>query len=150
GVLPESSSGLTKEQNQFLEQAVNGLAPEGKIIWRRSALRAERRKGKPWKPASLQEMGGTEGIGVTFLEETFSSPTANPKHRLHQNAARAVLQALLPSSGTDLKGHLRSYAELLEASGYAGRPRDFEELLRILDGELRLITPTDPEGVAGG
>src|SRR5262249_39909800 len=33
------------------------------------------------------------------------------------------------------------------ASGYAERPRAFEELLQILDGELRLITPTDPEGV---
>jgi eukaryotic-like serine/threonine-protein kinase len=40
----------------------------------------------------------------------------------------------------------RSLQELLEASGYASRPKDFAELLRILDGELRLITPTDPEG----
>jgi formylglycine-generating enzyme required for sulfatase activity len=37
----------------------------------------------------------------------------------------------------------------LEASGYANRPKDFDDLLRILDGELRLITPTDPEGVEG-
>ena len=29
----------------------------------------------------------------------------------------------------------------------AHRPNDFTGLLRILDGELRLITPTDPEGV---
>jgi hypothetical protein len=41
---------------------------------------------------------------------------------------------------------MRSRQELLEASGYANRPRDFDELLRILDGELRLITLTDPEG----
>ena len=42
---------------------------------------------------------------------------------------------------------MRSSAELLlSASGYAHRPRDFEDLLRILDNELRLITPTDPEG----
>ena len=44
---------------------------------------------------------------------------------------------------------MRSYAELLEASGYGGRPQDFEDLIRVLDGEIRLITPTDPEGVAG-
>src|SRR5262249_23774112 len=30
--------------------------------------------------------------------------------------------------------------------GYASRARDFDELIRILDCELRLITPTDPEG----
>jgi formylglycine-generating enzyme required for sulfatase activity len=41
---------------------------------------------------------------------------------------------------------MRSEQELREAAGYANRPADFEDLLRILDTELRLITPTDPEG----
>ena len=94
----------------------------------------------------MKEVGGTEGVGVTFLEETFSAATAPPEHRYHQKAARAVLKALLPESGTDIKGHMRSYAELLEASGYASRPKDFDDLIRILDSEIRLITPTDPEG----
>ncbi len=67
-------------------------------------------------------VGGTEGIGVTFLEETFSSTIAPPKHRYHQNAARAVLKALLPESGTDIKGHMRSRQDLMEASGYGDRP----------------------------
>ncbi len=40
---------------------------------------------------------------------------------------------------------MRSYTELLEASGYGNRPKDFDDLLRILDSEIRLITPTDPE-----
>jgi hypothetical protein len=57
-----------------------------------------------------------------------------------------VLKALLPEAGTDIKGHMRSQQEVLEASGYASRPKDFDELLRILDSEIRLITPTDPEG----
>src|SRR5262249_40389059 len=64
-------------------------------------------------------------------------------------AAQAVLKALLPETGTNIKGHMRSQQELLEASGYVSRPNDFDELLRILDGEIRLITPTDPEGVEG-
>jgi formylglycine-generating enzyme required for sulfatase activity/tetratricopeptide (TPR) repeat protein len=103
-------------------------------------------KGKPWTPASLRAVGGTEGIGVTFLEETFGAATAPPAHRYHQKAARAVLRALLPGSGPDMKGHMRPQQELLEKSGYGSRPADFEDLMRILDGELRLITPTDPEG----
>ena len=41
---------------------------------------------------------------------------------------------------------MRSYQELLEASGYGDRPKDFDDLIRILDSEIRLITPTDPEG----
>ena len=114
----------------------------------RLALFAEMVKGKPWTPATLEEVGGTEGVGVTFLEETFSASTAPPEHRLHQKAAQAVLKALLPETGTDIKGQMRSRQELLEASGYANRPRDFDDLIRILDPELRLITPTDPEGSA--
>src|SRR5262249_17148349 len=146
GKLPEWHAAPGKEQAEFLRQAVAGLAQEGKVVCVRLALFAEMLKGRPWTPASLKEVGGTEGVGVTFLEETFSAPAANPRHRLHQKAARAVLQALLPEAGTDIKGHMRSEAELLAASGYANRPRDFGDLLRILDGELRLITPTDPEG----
>ena len=112
----------------------------------RLALFAEMMKGKPWTPATLREVGGTKGVGVTFLEETFSASTAPPEHRLHQKAAQAVLKALLPETGTDIKGQMRSRQELLEASGYANRPRDFDDLIHILDPELRLITPTDPEG----
>jgi hypothetical protein len=146
GALPESGTALGKDQQQFLEQAVRGLSQEGKVICVRLALFAEMMKGKPWTVATLKEVGGTEGLGVTFLEETFSAATAPPEHRYHQRAARAVLQALLPESGTDIKGAMSSYAELLEKSGYAGRPKDFEGLIHILDSELRLLTPTDPEG----
>ena len=148
--LPENSGEASKDQKQFLEQAVLGLAQEGKVISVRLALFAEMMKGKAWTPTTLKEVGGTEGVGVTFLEETFSATTAPPEHRYHQKAARAVLKSLLPESGTDIKGHMRSYAELLEASGYGSRPKDFDDLIRILDGEIRLITPTDPEGKEEG
>ena len=57
-------------------------------------------KGKPWTPATLKAVGGADGVGVTFLEETFAASTAPPQHRLHQKAAQAVLRALLPDAGT--------------------------------------------------
>jgi formylglycine-generating enzyme required for sulfatase activity len=53
-----------------------------------------------------------------------------------------VLKALLPERGTDIKGAVRSREQLLTAAGCARRPEDFTALLRILDTELRLITPT--------
>jgi formylglycine-generating enzyme required for sulfatase activity len=143
GRLPEA---LTKEQESFVSQAVDGLSQEGRVIPVRLALFAEMVKGKPWTPVTLREVGGTEGTGVAFLEETFGSPLASPRHRLHQQAARSVLKALLPETGTDIKGNMQSHNDLLLASGYARRPGDFEELLRILDAEVRLITPTEPAG----
>ena len=144
--LPEITSETTNDQKEFLKQTVSGLAQEGKVISVRLALFAEMMKSKAWTPATLKEVGGTEGVGVTFLEETFSTTSAPLEHRYHQKAARRVLNALLPESGSDIKGHMRSQQELLEASGYGGQRTEFEELLSILDGELRLITPTDPEG----
>jgi formylglycine-generating enzyme required for sulfatase activity len=142
----ENAPAAAEEHRAFLEQSVSGLAQDGKVICVRLALFAEMMKGKPWTPATLEEVGGTEGIGVTFLEGTFSAAAARPGHRRHQKAARAVLSALLPEAGTDIKGTMRSHQELSGASGYAGRPGEFDDLLRILDSELRLITPTDPEG----
>jgi serine/threonine protein kinase/formylglycine-generating enzyme required for sulfatase activity len=144
GALPDGQ--LAKEQAAFLDQVIGGLAEGGKVISVRLALFAEMVKGKPWTPATLKEVGGTEGVGVSFLEETFASSTAPPRHRLHQKAAQAVLKALLPETGSDIKGTMRSQQELLEASGYASRPGDFDDLLRILDSEVRLLTPTDPAG----
>jgi eukaryotic-like serine/threonine-protein kinase len=146
GKLPENSSDASNEQKDFLKESVNGLAEEGKVISVRLALYAEMMKGKPWSLSTLKEVGGTKGVGVTFLEETFNASTAPPEHRFHQKAAQAVLKALLPESGTDIKGQMRSRQELLEACGNANRQRDFDDLIRILDSELRLITPTDPEG----
>jgi eukaryotic-like serine/threonine-protein kinase len=145
GAVPERDPRADKQTNLFLKQAVAGLAEEGKVSCVRLALFAEMMKAKVWTLDTLREVGGAEGVGVTFLEETFSSAQAAPQHRYHQKAARAVLKALLPDAGADIKGHLRSRAELLEASGYAARPADFDELIQILDNELRLITPADAD-----
>ena len=108
---------------------------------------AETVKSKPWLPSTLTQLGGAKGIGVTFLEEALSADSAKPTHRLHQKAARAVLKELLPESGSDdIKGAMHSYEEILQASGYDHRPADFDAVMHLLDHELRLITPTDPEG----
>jgi len=147
GALPCGPGGLSKEQERFLQQAVSEMAQDGKVICVRLALFADMVKDKPWLPATLKALGGMEGVGVAFLEEAFSAATALPAHRYHQKAARAVLKALLPGEETTIKGNMRSRQELLAASGYADRPHDFEALRRILDEELRLVTPTDPEGV---
>jgi serine/threonine protein kinase/formylglycine-generating enzyme required for sulfatase activity len=145
GVPPASYPQAGRLHHNFLDQAVKGLTQEGKVISVRLALFAEMMKGRPWTPASLTEVGGTEGVGVAFLESTFSAKTAPPTHRLHQEAARQVLKTLLPALDTDIKGQMKSHDALLVASGYATRPAEFESLLAILDGELRLITPTEPD-----
>ena len=95
GTLPDRTAISPRTSMPSSIKRSTSLIQDGKVVSVRLALFAEMVKGKPWTPATLREVGGTEGVGVTFLEETFSSPQANPKHRLHQKAAQAVLKALL-------------------------------------------------------
>ena len=142
--------GITNDQQAFLDQAVQTLSlQDGTIVPVRLALFAERFKSRKWTPKTLQEIGDAEGVGVAFLEETFCSSYADPSHRLHQEAAQLVLRALLPETGTEIKRPSRPQQELLIVSSYASRPEKFKILLRILDHELRLITPIDQEGMKG-
>ncbi|MEQ9406431.1 MAG: bifunctional serine/threonine-protein kinase/formylglycine-generating enzyme family protein [Fuerstiella sp.] len=143
--IPEQVSETSEAQQEFVRRAVAGMETDGKVVSVRLALFAEMMKGRPWTPASLRQVGGTTGVGVTFLEETFSASTAPPEHRRHEAAARAVLQALLPDSGADIKGQMKSRLELLHVSGCPADSPEFDDLIRMLDGELRLITPVDTE-----
>ena len=145
-VARETSAISQRPECTFWINAISGLAQDGKVISVRLALFAEMVKGKPWTPATLRRSAAPKESVSRFWKRPSVASTAPPEHRLHQKAAQAVLKALLPETGTDIKGQMRSRQELLEASGYANRPRDFDDLIHILDPELRLITPTDPEG----
>ena len=146
GRLAAADGALSRDQDAFVTQAIEGLAQDGRVISIRLAVFAEMVKGRPWMAATLKEVGGTHGVGVAFLEETFGSAAL----RAHQKAGQAVLKALLPESGSNIKGNMRSYQELAQASGYANRPGDLDALLRTLDHDLRVITPTEEEGVECG
>ena len=61
GVAREASAISAAIKNAFLDQSISGLAQDGKVISVRLALFAEMMKGKPWTPATLREVGGTEG-----------------------------------------------------------------------------------------
>ncbi len=138
GRLPEDLGSLTKEQNAFLDEAVQDLAEDHRVICVRLSLFAEMFKSRPWTRKELAAVGGISGIGETFLEETFSSDNASPEYKVHCKAVQRVLEALLPSSGIHIRGHMRSRDELLAASNYSTRPDRFDELSRILDSDLPL------------
>src|SRR5204863_414318 len=81
GRLPDNLAEATPEQTRFLDEAVNDLAEDGKIIPVRLSLFAEIVKSKPWTPATLKQSGGTRGRALMFLEEEFSAATAPPARR---------------------------------------------------------------------
>jgi serine/threonine protein kinase/formylglycine-generating enzyme required for sulfatase activity len=143
--LPARMRDLTGDQVKFLDGAVAQLSQDGRIIPVRLSLFADLMKDRPWSTAYLIEVGGAEGVGLRFLEETFTARTALPDLRAMEKPVRALLQALLPESGTDIKGRMRSRQELATACGLAETAPRFARLLEILDRELHIITPTEME-----
>lgn len=133
--LPDDPGLWSPDQNRFLDEAVRGLAQDGKVIPVRLSLFAEMVKGRPWTPETLRAVGGAEGVGVTFLEETFSATRASPRCRQHEEAARGVLRLLVPDAGVAIKGHRRSREELVVAAGYQERPEDFNDLVHLRGGD---------------
>ena len=146
GLFPNGSTKPQKIKRTSLHNRSLVLAEEGKVICVRLALFAEMMKGKVWTPATLKEVGGTKGVGVTFLEETFSAATCTSRTPLPPESSPRSPQGTSTRFRYGHQRDMRSHAELLEASGYGSRHKDFDDLVRILDSEIRLITPTDPEG----
>jgi serine/threonine protein kinase/formylglycine-generating enzyme required for sulfatase activity len=141
--LPSSAANWTSEQQHFLSHATEALAIDGRIIAVRLTLFAEMLHHRDWTPQTLANLGGLEGLGIEFLEETFHSSSASPQRRLHATAAREILKLLLPPAGLSIRGRSRSRSELLHATGYQQRPADFQTVLQILDSDLKLITPVE-------
>ena len=150
GAIPASPAGMSPEQQSFVDKAVAMITEDGAVTPVRLALFAEMVKGRAWTTGSLRDLGGAVGIGVRFLDETFVAAAAPPEHRFHRDAASRVLAALLPGPGADIKGHVRSQHELLDAAGYRDDPGRFESLMRILDAETRLLTPRVPSSLDEG
>ena len=147
GRLADHPGPLDADAGLFLDQAIAGMTqPNGGITPVHLSLVAEMVRHRDWTPDMLRDLGGVEGIGLAFLEESFDSSSAPPAYRMHRKAAQAVLQRLLPIPTSVLRGGLRTARDLRAVSGYDDQPEEFAELLRILDHDLRLITPVDPDG----
>ena len=142
GRLPSEENRRLPSRNQFLDAAIDSLAVDGRVICVQLALLAEMMKHREWGDSSLLSEDGGAGLGVHFLEQTFDLETSSRRHRQHTEGAHRVLRRLLPEPGAKIKGAIQSESELRLASGY-GDAVAFRELLRLLDAELHLITPTD-------
>src|SRR5262249_21631833 len=103
----------TGEVEQFLQEAVRGLARGGKVAPLLLSLFVEMVKAELWLPTSLRALGGSEGVGIAYLEKSLGARPANPAHRALRPALRAILESLLPTSGSELKAGLKTREELL-------------------------------------
>lgn len=140
GCLPDHPTPLNSQQRRFVHSLVDSVAENDKVISIHLVMLAQMLKSRQWNDETLAGFVGTEGVDVNFLDATFHDSIASPTHRVLEVPARAVLAELLPEVGSNIKGQMKDASRLREVSGL--NPHRFEELVAVLDGELRLITPT--------
>lgn len=142
GKLPPSIEQLSPSQERFLDAGVEYLSSDGRVICVQLALLTEMLKNRAWEKTAGVFSDGGVGIGMRFFEETFDSESTPRRFRVHADGTLRVLRAVLPESGSRIKGAVVSEEQLFHASGYREKSL-FRELISILDRELHLITPTD-------
>ncbi len=143
GQLPTSETTLSRDQEKFVDGAIENLTTGGKVIPVHLALFAEMVKHRDWVLATLRQLGGTVGIGAQFLNESFSAMYAPAHQKVHAESARRILQALLPTLGTEIKTGRKTRDELRELAKYGSNSLQFEQLMGILESELKLISAAD-------
>lgn len=137
--LPDNPGEITTEQHQFLKDAVAALTHDGRLYPVRLAVFVEMFRRMNWSPESLETLGGPDGVGVAFLDSMFGSSSSQSRQTL-EPVIRRLLAELMPATG-QIKGPVRSYSELRAACGFSSKAAEFDETIRLLDGELRIITP---------
>jgi hypothetical protein len=134
------------EQRDFLRRVLEEMADaEGLIACVQLSLLAHMLRGQPWVPDTLKEVGGVRGLGVRFLVTNFGP---RRQYQSYHESACAFLRHLLPADPATLqRGQARRKAELEVIANCRGEV-SFNQLLHILDQELRLITPEEVPGAA--
>jgi hypothetical protein len=150
--LPEDEVAINTEQRMMLATLVGELADGGAVCPLRLAQFAALIRELPWTPATISQLGTVGGIVGGFvgvLERAIDDPSADSTRVQLARAARAVVAATLPLPGR--KGPSRSTRTKDRSFASSSRPDSGEsaELMRILDDELRLISPIPPRQLVG-
>lgn len=143
GRIPKDTTSISPATQEFIRQSIDYVAHDGKVFPVHLSLFGEMVKSRDWVPETLRELGGAVGMGLQFLRESFSVAHAPAAQRLHEEAVRKTLESLLPDVGTEIKTQWRTRDQLVEVSGYRDDPKSFESLMKILEGDLKLISPID-------
>jgi serine/threonine protein kinase/formylglycine-generating enzyme required for sulfatase activity len=147
GTIPKGP-GIPADVAEFLDIAVAELSQHERIVPVRLSVFADMLRAKSWDPRTLTAVGGVHGLGVAFLDEAISRRAGNPERRLYSDIARAILQALLPEAGVDIRGRVHSPSHLARACGHSMESPHFARALQILDRDLHIITAV--QSVEGG
>ena len=150
GSLPGGSQKLSKKHRDFVHRAVNSLSDHGKVICAHLSLFAEMMKNRDWTSSELVRIGGWEGIGVRYLEESFGDHQAPARHRRQIPYVQGILSCLIPETGASIKASSCSKSELVRS--FEGQWNDDagNDALEALDEKFRLISRLPGHETADG
>lgn len=141
GTLPARSTDWSETHRAFVREAIEGLAESGRVVPVRLSLFAEMMRHRDWTPQTLQSLGGLEGLGVAFLQQSLEGEESTAAARRMSVSARTVLACLLPAEGVGIKGSACSVKDLALSAGLGPEEPRFHDLIQRLDRDLKLITP---------
>ena len=147
GALPESAAERSPEQDAFLDQAVAGLAQDGKVVSVRLALFAEMVKSRPWTPATLarNRRGGGRGRGISggdlFFANRAAAPSLAPEDRAGRPGGPAA-GSRAPTSGATCARARNCWRPPAAAIARGNSTRSWRSGQRV-----RLVTPSDSESL---
>ncbi len=141
GAIPKTVEEQTDDHNRFLDVAISDLSDGSHVPCVTLSLFAHMFKGQDWTGAALSSMGGTDAVGVQYLERVFDRDAGPLLLRRYGQHARRILDCLLPNHGSDIKGYTKTREELKQATELEDAQLD--ELLRLLDKELSLVGVSD-------
>ncbi len=142
GRLPSDQiAGISTAQSDFIGKAIEQLAEGQRVICVRLTLFAEMFRDREWTVSELNRAGDVTGVGKLFLESRLGPHNKKVPHE----PALELLAALLPASGLDIRGSMKSRFGLMVAAKLESDPDRFDRLMKYLEHDLRLITRTDPD-----
>ena len=146
GKLPAEPKPLTNSQKNFIESTVNQLTKGHHVVCIQLVVFAEMFKLRNWEQSELKSIGGIKGVGEAFLEYHFGDDSQQSRYKPYREQVQNALEALMPDeSNSHIRGALKSEIELRKNAGFANDEAGFDELLKILERDLRLISRTDPD-----
>jgi serine/threonine protein kinase/formylglycine-generating enzyme required for sulfatase activity len=139
---------MTNAQEAFIDTAIDELANIGRLEPVQICLLSEMVKNKPWTTTTLRELGGIQGLGISFLEERLTGTSAHPMLRSNLEIVKQILSELLPADDTVIKPQACHQSILLERLEGLASEETLSRLLHLIDTEVRLITPSSNPNVS--
>lgn len=147
--LPAGPVPLTPQQEQFIHQSVDELAIGESVIAVHLVMFAQMAMTREWSPRTLRASGGVTGACSLYLQELFgaSSTTGSrsPELRRIAPAVLPILSALLPAVDSSVVESAKSELELRAEVEKVNCERLFEDALRMLCEDLRIVSVVDDD-----